>query len=175
MFSDPQKNIAQARFALGSAIADFGAGSGHYVKALSVAVGEKGTVFAVDVQKDLLTRIKKDSIHAKQKNVEIVWGDLETPKGTKLREGVLDGVVISNLLFQVPKKEAIAEEAKRVLKTGGTVLIIDWADSISSIGPKKDLMFEKVKSQTLFEKQGFLFEREIDAGNHHYGIILRKV
>lgn len=175
MFSDPAKNIAQARFSLGSTIADFGSGSGHYAKVLSSAVGEKGKVLAIDVQKDLLAKLKREAVTNKMNNIEVVWADLEKARGSKLRDGLVDGVVISNLLFQVDGKEAIATEASRITKTGGTVLIIDWLDSASGVGPQKEKVFDAKKTEELFSQHGFLFEREIDAGSHHYGIILRKV
>lgn len=175
MFSDPQKNITQAHYKLGSTIVDFGSGSGHYVRLLSAIVGEKGTVIAIDIQKELLAKIKKEATAAKMKNVEVLWGDLEVSNGTKLKSGSVDGVIISNLLFQVKEKEMVAKEAGRILKSGGTVTIIDWSDTSAGIGPKPDQVVSKVKAEELFSKNGFLFEREIDAGSHHYGIILKKV
>lgn len=175
MFSDPIKNIAQARFTLGSTVADFGSGSGHYVRALSPVVGEKGKVLAIDVQKDLLAKLKREAMVNNMKNIEVVWADLEKPRGSKLKDGAVDGLVISNLLFQVDGKDAIAIEASRIVKQGGTVLVLDWQDSASGVGPKKEMLFDAKKAEDLFSKHGFLFEREIDAGSHHYGIILKKV
>jgi ubiquinone/menaquinone biosynthesis C-methylase UbiE len=175
MFSDPIKNIAQARFTLGSTIADFGSGSGHYARALSSVVGEKGKVLAVDVQKELLSKLKREALANNMLNIEVVWGDLEKGRGSKIKEGLVDGVVISNLLFQVENKDAIAIEASRIVKRGGSVLILDWQDSTSGVGPKKEMLFDAKKAEELFSKHGFLFEREIDAGSHHYGIILKKV
>jgi len=32
----------------------------------------------------------------------------------------------------------------------------------------------EAEARGMFEKKGFSFEREIDAGMHHYGIILSK-
>ena len=33
----------------------------------------------------------------------------------------------------------------------------------------------KNKAREMFEKKGFILEREIDAGAHHYGMILTKL
>ncbi len=174
MFSDPEKNIEQARFSLGATIADFGSGSGHYAFALAMAVGEKGKVYAVDIQKDLLASLKRDGLKRGFSNIEVIWGDLEQERGAKLRDDAVDGVVISNLLFQVSNKEIIVGEAYRILKNGGNVLIIDWSDSFGGIGPESNAVFGKEKALELFEKKGFVFEREIQAGKHHFGIIFKK-
>lgn len=39
-------------------VADFGSGSGHYVMALSELVGDRGRVYAIDLQQALLQRVK---------------------------------------------------------------------------------------------------------------------
>jgi len=175
MFSDPKKNIEQANIALGAAVADLGSGSGHYAKALSVVVGEKGRVYAVDIQKDLLTKLKNEATKDHLNNIEVIWGDVEKEEGTKLRGGSLDCALISNLLFQLESKEALAKEVQRIVKPGGTLLIIDWSDSFGGLGPRSDAVFDKTKAGNLFSTHGFLFEREIDTGKHHYGILMRKV
>ena len=42
-------------------VADFGAGSGAYSIAAAQTVGDSGKVYAIEVQKDLLAKIKKRS------------------------------------------------------------------------------------------------------------------
>jgi hypothetical protein len=63
------------------------------------------------------------------------------------------------------------EEIKRILKPKGRVLLVDWKGE-SVLGQKVTLL--KEKSLEIFEKAGFKLDREIDAGNHHYGIILSR-
>ena len=58
MFTDPQKNIKELGLTPGMHIADLGAGSGFYVLEAAKRVGDKGRVYAVDVQKDILQKIK---------------------------------------------------------------------------------------------------------------------
>jgi len=38
-----------------------------------------------------------------------------------------------------------------------------------------DNIISKVKAKEMFEEKGFALEQEIDAGSHHYGMILRKI
>ena len=61
MFSDPVKNIEQCGIQTGMDIADFGAGSGHYTIAGSRALMATGRVYAIDVQKDLLAKLKNEA------------------------------------------------------------------------------------------------------------------
>lgn len=175
MFSDPKKNIDQLKLMPGASVADFGAGSGHYIFPLREVVEETGKVFAVDVQKDLLLRIKTEATKKRFSNIELIWGDLEKKGGSKIKEGILDAVIISNLMFQVEAKKEVAEEAKRVLKTAGSLLVIDWTDSFGGLGPTQEAVFSKKEATELFGTTGFLFEREIDVGAHHYGLLFKKV
>lgn len=170
MFSDPVKNLKTLGLRETDIVADLGAGTGYY----SVAAGEmvpKGKVYAVEVQKDFLATIKKKAKEAHLSNVECFWGNVEKIGGTKIRDNVADVVIASNILFQVEDKDKFLEEAKRILKPGGKALLIDWSDS-SSLGLLTAI--PKIKAREMFEKRGFVFERDIDAGVHHYGMILVK-
>lgn len=175
MFSDPQKNIEQAKIPLGAVVADLGSGSGHHARALSRAVGANGKVYAIDVQKELLTKLKNEATKEKLNNIEVIWGNVEKEKGTKLKDESLDAALVSNLLFQIDDVETLAKETRRIVKKGGVVIIIDWSDSFGGLGPEPSKVVDKTKAGNFFSSNGFLFEREIDAGKHHYGIIMRKV
>ena len=170
MFTDPLKNLKAFRLEEDDIVADLGAGTGYYSVALGGLV-PKGKVYAVEVIKDFLDTIKNKIKEARLKNVEIIWGNVEEIGGTKIGDNIVDAVVASNILFQVEDKEKFILEIKRILKVKGRVLLIDWSES-SIIGVKK--IISKNKARLMFEEKGFLFERDINAGEHHYGMILVK-
>lgn len=171
-FAHPPRNVELFGIEPGMKIADFGAGSGAYVSLVAKAMLGSGIVYAIDIQKDLLRRIKNAAEKEGHTNIEVVWSDLEE-HGSKLAS-VLDIVLISNLLFQVRDKKAIFEEAARVLKQGGRVIIIDWSDSFGGLGPPKDAVVAKEVAYKYAREAGFTFVKEFPAGAHHYGLIFRK-
>jgi len=175
MFSDPIKNVESTSIQAGMEIADFGSGSGHYTLAAAKALMSTGRVYAIDINKDLLTKLKNHASREGLYNVEVIWGDIEKPNDTKLRDGSVDLVFLSNILFQVPDKDAVIKEAKRILKPNGRVLLIDWADSFGGIGPTPKMVVTKASASAMFEKAGFHMDREVDAGSHHYGFIYKKL
>jgi ubiquinone/menaquinone biosynthesis C-methylase UbiE len=175
MFSDPENNINQFGLAPGMQVADFGSGSGFYSMAAARAVAPIGKVFAVDIQKDLLEKLKNGAKQNHLNNIDIIWGDLEHLGGTKLRENSLDAVMVCNLLFQIENKDALCLEAKRILRPNGRVLVIDWAGSFGGIGPLEKDVVTKIRMTDFFQDHGFVLDREIAAGAEHYGLVFRKV
>lgn len=174
MFSDPIHNIAQFDLQSGSRVADLGAGSGVLAIAAARAVGDAGKVYAVEVQKGLLERIKTQAKEARVNNIEALWGDIERPKGTHLKDHMVDAVIASNVLFQVEHKEGFVAEVKRILKPGGKLLLVDWTESFGGMGPHKDAVVPEKVAQDLFLKSGFVLVKKINAGAHHYGLVFRK-
>lgn len=174
MFSDPEHNIEQLGLSDGAIVADFGAGSGFYSMEAARAVAPRGKVYAVDAQRDLLDRLKKDAQRQHVRNIEILSGDLEKLGGSKIRENSCDVVIASNILFMLSDKKNFLLEAKRVLKSSGRLLLVDWSASFSGMGPHADHVVYKEDAMKLAVSVGFVFDREIHAGAHHYGIIFRK-
>ena len=173
MFSDPQKNIAELGIGDAMKVVDLGAGSGFYAIEAAKKVGSRGMVYAVDVQQDLLNKIKNSAGLVGLHNIEVVWGNIEKIGGTKLREGIADRAILSNTLFQIEPadRDNLALEAKRLLKPGGKLLVVDW-QSGSPMSPKT--LVPRMLAEGIFQKAGFTLEKSFDAGDHHYGIILKR-
>ena len=173
MFSDPQKNIAELGIGDGMKVVDLGAGSGFYTIESAKKVGSHGMVYAVDVQQDLLNKIKNSTGNIGLHNIEVIWGNIEKIGGTKLREAIADRVILSNTLFQVADgdRDNLALEVKRLLKSGGKLLVVDW-ESGSPLSPKT--MVPRMLAESLFQKVGFQIEKTFSAGDHHYGIVFKK-
>lgn len=174
MFSAPEKNIEQLNLQPNQIVADFGAGSGAYTIAAAKAMNGTGKVYAIDVQKDLLTRLENTCKEAHVSNVSFVWGNLEQVGGTKLRDQSVDVAILSNVLFQTPDKKGVIEEIKRVLKPGGTLLVIDWTASYSNMGPSSEQVVPELEARQLVESLAFTFNRSLNAGNFHYGLVFKK-
>jgi ubiquinone/menaquinone biosynthesis C-methylase UbiE len=174
MFLNPEQCIAQFGLKEGMRVADFGAGSGSYTRAASLRVGFTGRVYAIEVQKELVEKLDADIKEWKLLNTEVIWGDIEKNGGTKLADGSMDAVIVSNVLFQVADKLGLIDEAKRVLKSDGKVLVVDWLESFGNIGPTPSHVITAKMAQDLFEKRGFKYVETISPGPQHYGIILSR-
>ncbi|MFI5260598.1 MAG: class I SAM-dependent methyltransferase [Candidatus Paceibacteria bacterium] len=170
-FSSPNENILHAGLEEGMKVGDFGAGSGHYSRAAAAIVGSSGKVYAVDVQEDLLKHLKLNTHEQHQHIIETVWGDIEKPGGTHLRDASLDAVLLANTFFQVENRFGLIAEIKRTLKPGGKLLFVDWAGSFGGMGPAASKVVPEPEAEAVFTKAGFHRVKSFNAGPHHYGIL----
>jgi ubiquinone/menaquinone biosynthesis C-methylase UbiE len=174
MFSNPRANVSEFGLIPGMIVADFGSGSGSYALEMSRVVGEGGKIYAVEVQKDLLDRLASEAKSQHAFNIEVIWGNVEKPGGTKLKDGTVNVVVMANVLFQADAKYSVVLEAKRILRTGGRVVLIDWDGSFGGIGPHPDQVVSKDEAKKIFAEAGLRLPSEFSAGEHHYGLIFVK-
>lgn len=174
-FTSPVLNITALNIHEGMVVADLGAGIGAYTILLGLRVGETGRVYAVEVQSEFLAAIKNAAMERGLKNVEVIWGDIERHLGTKIKDGIVDVAIVSNVLFQAEDKKGLVREASRILKKGGKLLLVDWSASFQGMGPTSNMIVDKSTARKLFEAEGFVFNKEIPAGGHHYGLVFNKI
>lgn len=173
-FSDPEKIIQDLNITEGTVVADLGAGSGFYALAAAKAVGAGGHVYAVDIQPELLARIKANATQEKLHNIEAVHGNLEKLGGTRLKDSCCDFAIVSNVLFQIEDRAGFLDELKRILKPSGRVLLVDWMENAGGVGAHPNSLVTQPQAKELFESSGFVFVSAVNAGSHHYGLIFRK-
>jgi ubiquinone/menaquinone biosynthesis C-methylase UbiE len=172
-FTDPVKNLDALGLQEGMVVVDLGAGSGFYTLAAAHKVGSAGKVYAVDVQQDLLARIKNAARAENISNIEVIHGDVEHLGGTRLREKSTDAAIISNVFFQVEHKDDFLEEVRRIVKPHGKILFVEWADSFDGMGPAAEHIVTETAAKDFFEKHKFALVQSFNPGDHHYGLIYR--
>lgn len=154
-------------------VADFGCGPGFYSVALAEAVGPGGRVYALDIQKEMLELTRSRARARKQLNVMPLRADLEKPGGSQLAPEVIDRVIIANVLFQAHDKKSVLSEGFRVLKPGGKLILVEWSGSAAG-GPGPNMLLRREAAEKILEDAGFKKEKEIYAGDNHYGLLYAK-
>ena len=173
-FLKPEEVLGVWDIRPGDKIADFGCGAGFFSVPLGQRVGPNGKVYALDIRPEALeaTRAKVKLFHLF--NIEPERADLEMPRGSGIRDESLDKILISNILFQAQNKNAVAQEAYRILRKGGSLMAVEWSDSASAGGPSMDQRIGKDETKKILENAGFYFYKEFSAGMYHYGLIFIK-
>lgn len=174
-FSNPQDAVLKLKLRPNMIVADFGCGSGAAASTAAHLVEPNGKVYAIDIQEDLLTHAcaPHGHLHAHVESgvVQTIWGDVEKPFGTGLRDHTVDAVLLMNTLFQINNRNALITELKRVLKSEGKLLVVDWAGAYSGMGPEPACVVSEHEAEELFIGNGFHKESGFRSGPHHWGII----
>ncbi|MFH1653797.1 MAG: methyltransferase domain-containing protein [Pseudomonadota bacterium] len=173
-FLNPDKIVSEFGVGEGMSVADFGSGAGYFTILLGRLVGENGRVYALDVQETALDSVKIKARATDLKNIEIIRANLEVAGGSGLSDNSQDMVLLANILFQSDKKVEIIKEAKRILKDGGRMILIDWRLGTGGFGPPDEMRTEETAMSALVVGEGLIFEKSIDAGQFHYGMIFTK-
>ena len=173
-FLNPTQALERAQLHEGMHVADLGSGSGFFTRAAARMVGEQGVVWAVDVHRDMLPRLKNLATGEGLHNVEVMQGDIESVGGSNLPAGEFDFCILSNVLFATEHKQAAVAEIKRLLKKGGRALVIDWSASFGGMGPHRDHVVTLRAARQMFEDAGLVWVEDVPAGTYHWGFLVRK-
>lgn len=107
----------------GMIVAEIGAGRGRYVVQLAVRVGNKGKVYAEDIDTDALNHLDKRCKDGGLKNVESIVGDTDDPK---LPVGKLDLIFIISSYHHFEDPVTLMSNARPSLKPDGILAIGEW-------------------------------------------------
>jgi ubiquinone/menaquinone biosynthesis C-methylase UbiE len=165
-FLNPEKVLEKLDLNKKMVAADFGCGSGGWTIPLAKKVK---WVFALDLLEEPLSALRGKMKMEKIFNIDLLRGNVEG-KTTLISESC-DIILMTNLLFQVDDIKKVFEEAKRVLKKGGKILVVDWKEN-TSVGPEKRISPTKIKE--VAEEVGLLLKEEFEVGAYHFGLIFLK-
>ena len=107
----------------GQTVADIGCGSGVVTALLARAVGVRGKVMGVDVQPQMLARLKMRMKKFRIPNVTAVRG---TQKSPRLKAGTIDLAIMVDVYHEFSYPYEMMQGICRALKTGGRVVFVEY-------------------------------------------------
>jgi ubiquinone/menaquinone biosynthesis C-methylase UbiE len=119
----PKELLKALKIEAGSSVVDIGAGSGYYSFRLSPLVGEKGKVYAVDIQKEMLEIIKKRMKKDNVSNIETVLGEEADPK---LADESIDAILMVDVYHEFAKPYEMTQKMVKCLKPGGRLIFVEF-------------------------------------------------
>jgi ubiquinone/menaquinone biosynthesis C-methylase UbiE len=153
-------------------IVDLGCGYGTFT--IPTAQSNQGTVYALDIEKEMVAATQAKASQAGLKNVRAVQRDF-MKVGTGLPDGSCGYVMLFNLLHaEEPLK--ILTEARRILMPGGRVGVIHWIhDATTPRGPSLDIRPTPEQCQSWLGEAGFKIDGQVmDLPPYHYGLVGKK-
>ena len=119
----------------GMTLADIGCGPGFFTIPAAHIVGEHGSVFAADIEGEMLSTVRSRASEAGLTNVHIVkTNEREIP----IAPGVCDIVLLAYIIHEVEHRASFLHRASRLLKPGGRLIILEWEKIEEPNGPPID-------------------------------------
>ena len=137
----PDKVVEALNLKPGLSVADIGSGSGYFTRRFIQAVTEKGKVYAIDIEPEML-QYTKDSI-ARMPMPSTVEFILAQPDNPQLPPQSVDLIFLCNVYHHLDHRSAYFSNVRSALKPGGRIAIVDFYHDARSgdVGfPRKHLV-----------------------------------
>ena len=148
---------------------DVGTGVGFYAIPFSRKMPE-GRVYACDLLEEMLEHLRKELEADPAPNViPVKTEEVAIP----LPDGIGDAVLMVNLHHELDHPEESLEEARRLLRKGGILAIVDWKPAETPEGPPLERRVPQATVRAQLERSGFRDIREHPELPNHYAITAR--
>ena len=162
---NPEITLKSVGLSAGMVFVDVGCGDGFFAIPAAQLVGEKGVVYAVDIDASAIERLKGK---AAEKGLKNVTGKVGEAEETVFCEGCADIVFYSRVLHDFRDPAKVLRNAKRMLKPAGTLVDLDWKKKLTALGPPVRIRFSEEQAASLIRAAGFMIESVKAAGRNFY-------
>jgi ubiquinone/menaquinone biosynthesis C-methylase UbiE len=154
----------------GMTVADLGAGTGYFLRYLSEAVGETGTVLAVEPELNLLGYLRARAEREHANNVVPILASFDNPR---IPRASTDLVLLVDTVHHINDRLVYLRRLQKLLKPAGRVAIIDWHKRELPEGPPLE---HKLAREQVIEEMtaaGYSLSTEPDFLPYQYFLIFR--
>jgi len=157
-----------------SAFLDLACGIGKYSIEIAKYIGDKGTVYAVDLWEEGIEALNQEIGMSGIKNINTIIADI-TDK-LPLEENSIDACLMATILhdLSINDQHKTLEEVARVLKHGGTLDIIEFKKIYNGPGPASKIRLDDSQVESVVTPYGFVRVNRSDIGEFTYILKYKK-
>ena len=165
MWHHPEISLESIGLRSGMTFMDVGCGYGFFTIPAASIVGEKGKVYAVDVEASSIDRLKRE---ANEKGLKNIHAEVGAAEETVFCDACTDVVFYSTVLHDFRDPAKVLRNAKRMLKPSGKLVNLDWKKKPTEFGPPLQIRVSEEQAANLIKQAGFTIESVKDLGSDFY-------
>ena len=171
---NPETVLKCAGATKGMMMADLGSGPGFFTIPMAQITGEKGIVYAVDSNQNMLDSLNENIAKSEvnPKVIKIVKSDV---CHTGIPKESIDLVLFANVLHEVDDRKDFFQEVKRISKLTAYIIDVDWKKIQTKHGPPLESRLSEDEAKRILSESGFTFVKQTDAGPNHYELICKPI
>jgi len=155
----------------GDNVADIGAGTGYFSLPMAQMVGNEGTVYAVDIQPEMLSIIESRSAEQGIGNITRVLADTDDPR---LPPDSIDMVLFVDAYHEFEFPREVMTSIYDSLVAGGQIILIEYRAEDPRVPIKRLHKMSERQARKEMEAAGFRFVHNLDFLPQQHFLVFEK-
>jgi ubiquinone/menaquinone biosynthesis C-methylase UbiE len=136
----------------GMMVADVGAGVGYFTVRLAKRVAPGGKVLAVDVQPEMLTKLRQHAAEMKLTNILPILGSETDPR---LPANCCDLILMVDVYHELSQPQVMLQKIRAALKNDGRLVLLEYRKEDPHIPIRSEHKMSVAEAKAEVEAEGF--------------------
>ncbi|MCC9601848.1 class I SAM-dependent methyltransferase [Stieleria sp. JC731] len=158
---DEEENTSESfkelRLEPGMDVCDLGCGNGYWTLPMARDVGPEGTVYAVDIQREMLQKLDLRASKFDLQNIRPTLGKIDDPR---LPENAIDLLLMVDVYHEFSHPQSMLWEIRRSLKPKGVVALLEYREEDPNVPIKPLHKMSKQQIMKEYQANGLKLVRE---------------
>lgn len=151
------ESFKQLKLTAGMTVCDMGCGNGYWTLPMARDIGPEGRVLAVDIQREMLQKLRARSARSKINNIEPVLGKIDDPN---LPAGEVDLLLMVDVYHEFSHPESMLWGIRRSLKPTGVIALLEYREEDPEVPIKPLHKMSKTQIMKEYKHNGLKLVRE---------------
>jgi len=149
-WQNPEAILLDIGLRKGFTFVDLGCGDGFFALPAAMLVGKRGKVYCLDIHAEVIDRLKERAMKEGLRNLTAKVGKAEE---TIFCEECADIVFLGIVLHDFEDPVKVLTNAKRMMKSTGRLIDLDWKKEPMELGPPLRIRFSEEEAQGSSKRQ----------------------
>lgn len=169
-WQNPEAILTEIGLKPGFTFMDIGCGGGFFALPAARLAGERGSVYAVDINSEYVQNLGEKAAGEGLTNLKLQVGKAEE---IVLCQACADIIFFGIVLHDFEDPARVLANARKMLRPSGRMVNLDWKKEPMPMGPPLSKRFDEEEAVRLITAAGFKVETVKESRPYHYLIIAK--